>query len=374
MKVLAIIDSLSLGGAERLLAFQARAARERGDSLDVASVAAPTGPRDAMAPVLEAAGVTPTFLGVPRLASRGAVATIRRAIEASGCDVVHAHLEYAATLVPPAASLVGRRTVCTFHHVPSPLPLREAVKERLAVEVASSSAAVVFVSRASRDAFAARYSQRPNWLVVPNGIDLDEFVPSPAATMPDDLALPPGTPTAVLVANMRGGKGHEHAIAAWPRVRAAVPGARLVFVGTGSEEEVLRRQAERLGVGTDVVFAGLRTDVARILAAASLVLLPSATEALPTTLVEAAACGKPVVATPVGGIREVVVDGRTGLLVRYGDVGGLASATARLLTDKALADQFGAAALELARQRFDMRTWAARLHAIYADARRGSAE
>lgn len=359
-----VVDSLSLGGAERVLATLAGAAPAAGFDFEVLSLGPPTGPAAVMRPLLESAGLRLTFLDIPRLTSPTAVPSLRRAISASGADVVHAHLEYAATLSLPAARRLGRPVVCSFHHVPHPLRGREAVKERLAVEVAGRSSAVVFVSAASLAGFAARYRRRPNWTVIPNGVDLSAFDPAPAA-LPADLPVPAGAPVAVFVGALRPRKGQDHAINAWPLVLRRAPEARLVLVGSGSQEPALREQAAAAGVTDRVVFAGARVDVATIVRASTLALLPSENEALPTTLLEAAACGRPAVATAVGGIPEAVRDGETGLLVPVGDAGALAEAVCTLLEDSSRREAMGRAARQLAERRFGADVWAANLRGLY---------
>jgi glycosyltransferase involved in cell wall biosynthesis len=371
VRVLAVVDSLTLGGAESLLATLARAASPAGLDLQVVTIGSPRDQRSLLLPMLRDAGLEPRFLSIPRLADPRAIPRLALAIRASGCDVVHAHLEYAATLVPPAARLVGRQAVCTFHHMAQPLPGKEAVKERLAVAVANRSRGVIFVSDASLGSFAARYRRNDaTWVVVRNGVDLERFRPEPAA-LPAELAVPPGVPVATIVAALRAPKGHRTVIDAWPLVREQVPEARLLLVGSGGEEPGLRRRAAVLGLGDAVVFAGIRTDVDVLLRASELALLPSESEALPTSLMEAAACGKPVVATAVGGVPEVVRAGETGVLVAPGDVGAFARAIVDLLTQPSRRDAMGTAARRLAEERFDMHTWVGLLGRVYRGAARG---
>ena len=238
------------------------------------------------------------------------------------------------TLALPAAALAGRPGVGTFHHVHRPLSGRAAARERLAVEVATRSKAAIFVSQASLTSFADRY--RPgrrvpkSWTVVHNGIDLDYFSPATEASpsLPADLGLsesaPPGGHRVVtLLAALRDFKGITHAVRAWPDVLARVPEARLLLVGSGSEEASLRAQVADLGLTESVVFAGMRSDIPEILRASEVVLLPSIYgENLPTVLMEAGGCGRPVVASDVGGISDIVADRETGLLVRPGDAAG----------------------------------------------------
>lgn len=363
MKVLHVVDGLRLGGAENLLATLGRADPAVGLRVSVASLAPPEG-TDALLPVLLEAGLEVRFLSVPRLSSPRAVPAVWSAIRDSGADVVHAHLEYAATLTPPAAALARRPAVCTFHHVAGPLTPREAAKERLAVATAGRSRAVVFVSEASRASFARRYRSRSTWEVLPNGVDLGDFRPEPS-TFPAALGLPPDVPVVTVVAALRAAKGQAVALQAWPSVLRHVPEARLLLVGSGPEEGSLRREVARLGLAGHVVLAGSRTDVPRLLRASTLALLPSDTEALPTALVEAAACGRAAVATDVGGVPEVVQHGRTGLLVPPRDPPALADAVSLLLSDPQQRAEMGRRARRLAEERFDVLAWGQALVRLY---------
>lgn len=364
MKVLVLVDSLRLGGAESVLVPLARAAPGAGFSIEVGCLAPAVGTTASMVPVLADAGVATRFLDVPRLLSPGGVPAVRRAIRETGCDVVHAHLEYAATLAAPASVGTGRPVFTTFHQLAAALPPAEAVKEWLAVTAAGRGKAVVFVSAASLESYAARYRRRSNWTVVPNGVDLAAFAPG-VEPLPDGLAIPPGVPVVTLVAALRAGKGHALAIAAWPGVLRAVPEARLLLVGSGDQEPVLRQRVEELRLRNRVVFAGMRTDVPRLLRGSTLALLPTESEALPTALVEAAGCGIAAVATRVGGVPDVVADGETGVLVPPGDPDALAAAVTALLTDPAARAAMGAAARSRAERLFAMDVWARRLRALY---------
>jgi glycosyltransferase involved in cell wall biosynthesis len=126
-------------------------------------------------------------------------------------------------------------------------------------------------------------------------------------------------------------KGHSVAISALPQILEAVPEFKLVFAGEGPLEEMLRDEAEALGVGDAVVFAGFRRDVPALLRASRLLLLPSDIECLPLVILEAMASGLPVVASDVGGISEAIEDSVTGFLIRPRDVDGLAGAVMQVL-------------------------------------------
>lgn len=375
MKLLVVIDSLSFGGAENMVATLGRLAQSVGLEVEVASLAGPTGERALWRPVLERAGLRLHFLSIPRLLHPGAVPTIARVVRESRCDVVHAHLGYAVTLTPAAARLVGRRTLCTFHHVPRPESGREAIREPLSIAAANRSAGVVCVSRASLEGFAARYRvRRRKWGVLHNGVDLVRFAPAPGpgpAAPPADLGIPPGVPVVSLVAHLRHEKGHPEAIDAWPEVLRSVPEARLLIVGDGPMEAQLRKRVTQLGLQHRVHFAGVRRDIPAVLRGTSVALLPTHIEALPTALIEAAGCGVPAVATWVGGVPEVVEDGVTGLLFERGDAAAIPRAVVSLLTDEARRAGMGRAARARAEEHFDAERWARRLRVVYDEAAAG---
>jgi glycosyltransferase involved in cell wall biosynthesis len=365
MRILHIIDNFGYGGAEILLTTLNKVAAEADLKMTAACLGPRTPPRSVTLPQLEAAGLEPRFIGVPRLLDPLAMVRIRRAIRESGCDVVHAHLGYSGALVPPAARLAGVPCVTTMHHEP-PRHHRRAdrIKEWLWTRVAERGYALVWVSEAARAAAEAVIgSTRDTWRVVHNGVDLSRFTPGERRPLPADIDVPADVPVVTVVAALREPKGHEYAIRAWPAVREKVPGATLLVVGSGPHEQALRDIA-----GAGVVFTGVRSDIPEILAGSTMALLPSLTEALPTTLIEAAASGLAVVATTVGGTAETVDHGRTGLLVPPADPDALTSAVAELLLDPDRRAAYGTAGRRLAEERFDLHRWVGRLADLYAEA------
>lgn len=185
-----------------------------------------------------------------------------------------------------------------------------------------------------------------------------------AAEMPD--APPSDLPHILCLGRLVRLKRFDLAIAALPAVLRAAPNARLTIAGDGPERGALEEQVVALGVARSVEFTGwVAPDaVARLIATATVVVLPSRTEGLPAVALQAAAMGRPVVATRVGGLPEIVQDGETGLLVeRDGD--GLAAAIAALLVDPALAVRLGRAAWHRAREVFDERRCMDAYDALY---------
>jgi L-malate glycosyltransferase len=131
-----------------------------------------------------------------------------------------------------------------------------------------------------------------------------------------------------------------------------VPDARFVIAGEGELRAALERQIKDHHLEKHVMLLGFRPDVLSLHKAFDLFVMSSVTEGLGTSLLDAMACEKPVVATNAGGIPEVVLEGTTGLLVPPRDHAAMAAAVVRLLRDPALRDRMGAAGLRVVREKF----------------------
>jgi glycosyltransferase involved in cell wall biosynthesis len=149
-------------------------------------------------------------------------------------------------------------------------------------------------------------------------------------------------------------KGHCYLIQAVSKVRKEFPKVKLLVTGEGEEENNLKKLVKSLDLTNKVIFAGLSSDIEGILPIAELFILPSLWEGLPNVLLEAMAAGKPVVATKVGGIPEIVVHGETGILVPPRDTDALAIAIIDLLQNKLKAKNMGEAGRIRAGKRFSI--------------------
>ncbi len=190
--------------------------------------------------------------------------------------------------------------------------------------------------------------------------------------LPPAVALEPLAPAekpalVVFLGRLEAGKGIYDLLDAVASLRAAVPDLRLACAGDGDRTGVAR-YAERLGIADAVKFTGWVGPSGKraLLEHAAVFALPSSAEGMPVSLLEAMSAGVPVVASPVGGIPEAVLDGSTGLLVAPGDKIGLERALRRILLDRALAAKLGAAARESARLRFSPARVLPRLEDLYA--------
>jgi glycosyltransferase involved in cell wall biosynthesis len=202
-----------------------------------------------------------------------------------------------------------------------------------------------------------------------NGVDLQRYNhQQPCCTLHDDYSIPEASPIVGVVARLEAEKGHRTLIDCWPLVLAAHPEAWLLIVGEGSERNSLEGQAASLGIADHIVFTGRREDVPAVTAALDVAVLPSYREAQGLSVLEAMALSRPVVASNVGGIPEMIEDGVSGLLVPPGDCDALAAAIIRLLSDHPFADMMAKRGHDLAHERFCIELMTSQVESIYDEA------
>lgn len=187
--------------------------------------------------------------------------------------------------------------------------------------------------------------------VIPNGVRLDGLPAGDRQAVRQELGLRPADQVVGAVGRLEPAKGLVYLIEAAAQLAPQHPDLRVVIVGAGRLEGELHAAVRQHGLEQVVLFTGFRQDVTRCLQAFDLFALPSLTEGIPIALLEACASARPVVASRVGGVPEVIADGEQGLLVPPGDVPALAQAITRLLDDPQLATRLG----EAARQRIAAR-------------------
>jgi glycosyltransferase involved in cell wall biosynthesis len=373
LRVHVLISSLTWGGAETSLAHLAAGAPAAGLQLSVGYLLERDGSPAAAA--LRARGIEPRLVGVRSLLAPADLRRVRRHVAAAAPDVVHTHLGYADLMGGVAARSLGLPAVATIHVMERSRGARERTKDELmAFARRRCSRRIVCVSQSARRWYLETGWDRPERVVVvPNGVAADVASVAGAATRAA-LGLAPEDLVVAMLAVLRTGKGHDVAIAAVRTLRERFPRLRLLVLGDGPERARVARLAAPLGDA--VVLAGYRDDVPAVLAGADALVHPTARDALPSALLQAMAAGVPVVASAVGGIPEIVVDGETGLLVpappRADDV---AAALSHVLGDGDLRARLGAAARERYELAFTAERWARRLRSVYeqAGARPGGA-
>ncbi|MBI4161501.1 MAG: glycosyltransferase [Acidobacteria bacterium] len=214
-------------------------------------------------------------------------------------------------------------------------PHRQRRERLLRPILAAVADRVVVISRASRRQARALGFRTRRYSIIYMGEDLGRLDAAagsgPAARR--EIGVSPGAPLVGMIARLHPLKGQETLLRAAVQVKARVPDARFLLAGTGDPGYCRRLEetAARLGVADRILFLGHRDDIPRLTAAIDVAVLPSENESMGHCLLEAMALRKPVVATRVGGIPEVVRDGETGYLIRAGDDRTLAAHLLRLL-------------------------------------------
>ena len=362
LRVHVLVDSLTMGGAELLLADLARGGPARGLELSVGYLHTD---EPVAAPRLRAAGLDPEPVGAGRLLDPRTLPVVRRHLARVRPDIVHTHLQYSDLVGGVAARTLGLPAVCTVHVIEEHATQRDRARARLvALGRRRCHARVIAVSDYVRRQYLAAGADRPEHvLTVHNGISAQPL-PGAGARVRAELGLAPDDVVVAMVTVLRPGKGHDLAVAAVEHVRRSAPAVRLLIVGDGPAHADVASLAGRLGDGS--LMAGHRDDVMAVLDAADVLLHPSRFDAFPTVLLEGLAAGVPIVAAAVGGVPEIVEDGRSGLLVRPPLTGdAFAAPLARLIGDRALRRAFSDHGRERFAAQFTAERWAGRLRAVY---------
>lgn len=274
--------------------------------------------------------------------------------------VVHTHTAKAGMLGRVAAAFAKPRPVVvhTYHgHVLRGYfgPLKSKIFTWLERLLARGSDRLIGVSSATvADLVELGVAPASKFEVVPLGLDLDPFLildPEPDEEARAELGIAPGEVLFTYTGRLAAIKRADVMLGALARARAAGAPVRVAVVGDGVIRPQLEALAGELGCSEAVDFLGYRTDLPRILAAADAALLTSDNEGTPVALIEAAAAARPAVATDVGGVSDIVVEG-TGLRAAAGDEAGLAEAMAKVAAEPRLRREMGTRARAHVAERF----------------------
>jgi glycosyltransferase involved in cell wall biosynthesis len=292
------------------------------------------------------------------VADARAAAAVARIIRSYRPDVIHTHLSKAGLIGRAVAMATSRAVrIHTFHgtvfggYFGSQTSSAIIRAER---RLGHHSQAVVALSERQRMELVEQRIAPPDRIrVVPLGLPLERFTPSRAdgarEAARDRLGIPPDEFVVLAMGRLVPIKRLDRLIEAVAIAARDVPGIRAHLVGGGGEREQLAEQAARAGIGDRIAFDGWSSDSPSWYAAADVVALTSDREGTPLALIEAAASGRPVVATDVGGVADVVLEGQTGFVVPPDDVAALANRIVRLAGSADLRAGMGRRAPEHAR-------------------------
>jgi glycosyltransferase involved in cell wall biosynthesis len=224
----------------------------------------------------------------------------------------------------------------------------------------------IAASEAIRQMLVADGVPAERTVTVHEGIDVDRVAAAPPVNVHEAFWLPHDAPVVGNVAALVPHKGQRHLIEAAHLVVQEFPDARFVILGEGELREPLEHLVKAHHLEKHVLLPGFRTDVFGCIKGFDLFAMSSVTEGLGTSLLDAMACARPIVATHAGGIPEIVEDGVNGLLVPPRDHAAMAAAIVRLLRDAALRRRMGEAGLARVRERFTVERMVAATAAVYA--------
>jgi glycosyltransferase involved in cell wall biosynthesis len=361
-----VIARLNMGGPALHVAYLSAGLKERGYDTTLVAGSLAVG-EESMAGVAEELGVR--IFTVPELHREiSPVRDLRAVYHLAGLirelrpEILHTHTAKAGTIGRLAAMLAGDAAppivVHTFHgHVLRGYfgPVRSNLFRLLERFLATRTTALVAVSPEVRDDLVALGIAPPEkFTVVRLGIELDERVGAAVDGVETRrlLGIAPDRFVVGWIGRMTGVKRTDDVLLAVRRLRDRGVDAVLCMVGDGPDRESVERRAHQLGIVRDSVFLGYQEDVAQFYAAFDALILPSANEGTPVSAIEALAGGRPVVATDVGGVPDVVRDGVDGFLVEPGDVDAMADRLAQLAADADLRRRMGEAGAESVRERY----------------------
>ncbi len=313
------------------------------------------------------AGVEPVVVPDRGRLDPGVIPAVARLLRRERCTVLHAH-DFKTDVLGPflARAVPGLRLLATAHGWSRPMGAAHRLYNFLDRRALRRYPAVLAVSGDTAARLRGFGVRAERLVVVPNAIDVEVWRPpeSPAAPLP---GFAPGRRVVGTVGRLSIDKDVDGLLAAFARLAPEFADVDLAVLGDGPERERLAALAASLGLTARVRFLGHVGDARAAYAAMEVFVLSSRTEGLPNTLLEAMAMGRPVAASAVGGVPEVVRDGTDGILVPAGDVDALAAALRRLLTDPAGAEAMGRRARERVVARFAFADRVRRMEEIYLE-------
>ncbi|MFL5750867.1 MAG: glycosyltransferase [Chloroflexota bacterium] len=315
---------------------------------------------------LQRAGFQVTLIDEPDDAK--AVAALAAHLARVRADVVHTHM-YRADVVATKAVLAMTRMGCDRPYLVSTVHSSRVRSLNDRETLRCLTPEIDQLIAVSKAIVAKIADERPGLApvrLIYNGVDLARYdQQEPNCDLREQFGMEAGSQVVGVVARLEPEKGHETLLDAWPDVLRSVPDAYLMVVGEGSTRDSLEQRAAANRVAHRVLFTGRRDDIPAVTASFDVAVLPSHREAQGLSILEAMALSRPVVASDVGGIPEMIEDGVTGVLVPHDEPRALAAAIVRLLTDHAYADTIAKAGHDLVHDRFCIELMVRAIEDIY---------
>lgn len=351
-------SSLGWGGQERRILAEAVAMRDRGHRLLLVG-----DPRGELLPRGERAGFTVFPLSFGGWRNLAAGLALRRLLRREGVDLLNTHSSLDSWVGTLARAGLAKPFLVRTRHLST--PVKSSFPTR---RLYQAPAAIITTGQATKELLQRRVAAAADKIFsIPTGVSLTEFAPRAADTfLRRRLGIGEDSFVWGMVAVLRSWKGHLYALEALKELIDAGLKTHLLVVGEGPYRSLIEPRLKELGLTAQVRLVGYQEEVAPWLALMEVVVMASyAHEGVPQAALQALAMGKPVVGTKVGGIPEVILPGKTGLLVPPKDPGALARAVRELWEQPELRRALGRQGRELVVQKYSLEQMAATVEAVY---------
>lgn len=369
--ILYVIDNIEFGGGERVFSQIIRGLNKERFSVLVAS-----NPGGIFEKKLAEVGIKINPVRMTNRYNLGIISRLKKIIKTKDVRIVHSQGGRADFFSRIAAKIA---------HVPITVSSMAMLVEGYDVSILRKSLYVLIdrwterwvnkftvLSEAMRRSLIEIHKIPPENIVkIYNGIEIEEYNPdhkelrNKKLEVRRELGLKNDVPVIGAIGRLVWQKGFEYLIRAAPEVLKKCPEARFLIVGEGPLKNKLILTGEKLNVADRIIFTGFRSDIKEILASIDVLAMPSLLEGLPMVLLEAMAMAKPIVATRIDGITEVLENSKTGLLVPAENSHALAEAIVGILNDKAKANFFGQNAREVAKKKFSVKKMVEQIELAY---------
>jgi len=367
-----MIDSLGPGGAEQLMPAVLKHLMDAGFNIRVCALQVRLG--NPIASELERIGIPVDFVPVPNLRDPLNIIRVLTYLRFHKPQIVHTQLEFSDVLGTLGAKILGIPSVSTLHTLDSFAEKRSSSSWRLRIRwfiLRMFSDRIIAVSEKTRIHHLQSGKLGPDKVItLYNGIDISRFKNKDQyqrTKIRQELNIPIDSLIIITVAVLREPKGIQNMISAFPVILEQVPNAHYLIVGDGPYAESLQDLVTALAIQDHVTFAGHRTDIPALLACSDLFVLPTLKDALPTVIIEALAAEKPIVASDIGGVPEIIENKVNGLLVQPGDLSSLSTACLSLIKNSEQTRQIILAGSNIVQQKFSIDVQIEKLSTLYEE-------
>lgn len=367
INILHITEQLPLGGAENLLLTLARNIDRNRFNLMFCCL----DEKGIISNMISEEGFKVICLKVPRFRDNyKKMFRLASLIMREKIDIVHTHLHRANYIGRLIAYLSGVNIICKSEHgyggdyrQQNIINIPKYMKRNMILDHVTD--AIIYVSEAQLRNSGNRIPSKKKYVIY-NGFDTERFkVQDDRSITRKSLGLSDEDIVIGVITNLNKYKGLIYLFQALKKLVLSYPSAKLLVIGEGPEELTLKNAIEDLGIESNVMFLACRKDVPELMRSLDIMVLPSLFESFGVVVIEAMYSGLPVVATNVGGIPEVVIDGETGILIPPIDSGAIAKALIYLIENPHIAKEMGKKGKEVVLSRFTGKIYAKKLEELY---------